>query len=73
MAIGSGLYWYWIPETKGVPLEELAAIFGDTDEVKVYSNDLFIGSNNEVIFEDRVVEKKTLPDGKAAVEVHERV
>lgn len=42
LTIGSVFYWFWVPETRLVPLEELAAIFGDLDEVKVCSNNLRI-------------------------------
>jgi hypothetical protein len=31
-----------IPETKGVPLEEIAALFGDQDEVKIFSEDIHV-------------------------------
>ncbi|KAK5400781.1 hypothetical protein LTR06_011273 [Exophiala xenobiotica] len=30
----------YLPETKGVPLEEIAAILGDTEEVMVFSEDI---------------------------------
>ena len=41
---GLGAIWafFSLPETKGVPLEEIAAIFGDTDEIMVYSEDIHI-------------------------------
>jgi hypothetical protein len=29
-----------VPETKGVPLEEMAALFGDKDEVVIFSGDI---------------------------------
>jgi hypothetical protein len=31
-----------LPETKGLPLEEIAAIFGDTEDIMVYSADIHI-------------------------------
>lgn len=31
--------WLFVPETKGIPLEEMARIFGD--EVAVYENDIY--------------------------------
>ena len=34
-----------LPETKGVPLEELAAIFGDDDEIVVYMKDIHLDHN----------------------------
>lgn len=27
-AVGFVVLWFWLPETKGVPLEEMAAVFG---------------------------------------------
>ena len=33
----------FIPETKGVPLEEVAQIFGDRDEVVVFTEDIQVG------------------------------
>ena len=32
--------WVWFPDTRGLPLEEVAAIFGDTDEVAIYQRDI---------------------------------
>src|SRR6266536_4099824 len=31
-----------LPETKGIPLEEIAALFGDMDEVMVWSSDIHV-------------------------------
>jgi len=35
--------WLYFPNTKGVPLEEIAALFGDADEVAVYERELTLG------------------------------
>lgn len=40
--IGGILTFIYLPETKGVPLEEIAAIFGDADEVMVFSEDIHV-------------------------------
>lgn len=40
--LGGILAFFYIPETKGVPLEEIAAIFGDADEVMVFSENIHI-------------------------------
>ena len=32
----------YIPETKGVPLEEMAALFGDQDQVAIFSEDIHV-------------------------------
>jgi hypothetical protein len=38
--IGGVVMWVWFPDTLGRPLEEVAEIFGDKDEVAVYMRDL---------------------------------
>lgn len=38
--IGAITIWVWFPDTKGVPLEEIAALFGDDDEVAVYQAEI---------------------------------
>ena len=39
----------FIPETKGVPLEEIAMMFGDRDEVVVFTADIQVGlAENEL-------------------------
>lgn len=40
-----GCFWIYFtfPETKGLPLEEVAALFGDADDVAVYSANLETG------------------------------
>lgn len=37
--------FFILPETKNIPLEELSAIFGDEDEVVLYSRDIMIDNN----------------------------
>jgi MFS family permease len=39
---GLGVVWmvFVIPETKGIPLEEIAMLFGDNEEVMVFSRDI---------------------------------
>lgn len=45
--VGLVLVFIFFPETKGVPLEEIAAIFGDQDEVVVFSEDIQVGANDD--------------------------
>ncbi|KAJ9615908.1 hypothetical protein H2200_001985 [Cladophialophora chaetospira] len=52
LSVGSLVYWFWVPETRAVPLEELAAIFGDVDEVKLYSSELTVDVDGHVARED---------------------
>ncbi|KAF2467020.1 MFS transporter [Lindgomyces ingoldianus] len=40
--IGGIIVWIWFPNTNGLPLEEIAAIFGDEDEVAVYQREVVI-------------------------------
>ena len=39
-AIGSVIMWMYFPDTIGKPLEEVAAMFGDHDEVAGYMKDI---------------------------------
>lgn len=39
-AIGGVASLVWFPNTLGKPLEEIAALFGDTEDVMVFQNDL---------------------------------
>lgn len=38
--IGGTIMWIWFPDTNGLPLEEIAALFGDEDEVAVYQREI---------------------------------
>jgi hypothetical protein len=40
--LGAIWAWFFLPETKGVPLEEIAALFGDRDEVMIFSEDIHV-------------------------------
>lgn len=42
VTVGLVVMYFVLPETKGVPLEEIAAIFGDKDEVVCYLQDLHV-------------------------------
>jgi hypothetical protein len=42
MAIGGTWAFFALPETKGRTLEEMAAIFGDDDDVVVYMKDIHV-------------------------------
>jgi hypothetical protein len=41
--------WIYYPDTKGLPLEEIAAIFGDEDEVAIHQADITIDHNTHAI------------------------
>ena len=73
LASGSVLYWLWVPETRAVPLEELAVIFGDSDEVKVLSKDIFLDENREVVVEHHSTEQGDMVKEHPVVALHEKV
>jgi MFS family permease len=45
--VGAIVLFFFYPDTKGIPLEEIAAIFGDANEVAVYQKEL--EENSEVV------------------------
>lgn len=46
-----GVYFF-IPETKGIPLEEMAKIFGDTEDIAVLAEDIHLDPTTHEIFVD---------------------
>jgi hypothetical protein len=51
--LGSVLMYFVLPETKGIPLEEMARIFGDTDDVVVFSENVHVDHNtHELVVEN---------------------
>jgi hypothetical protein len=55
-SIGGVIMFLYFPDTKGLPLEEIAAIFGDEDDIAVYQREINI--NDGGIIEDRHGEVK---------------
>ena len=41
-----------LPETRNIPLEEIAKIFGDEDQIAVYSESLYVDSNTHQLVLD---------------------
>lgn len=70
MAIGVVWAYFTIPETKGVPLEELAAIFGDDDEIVVYMKDIHVDHNTHQLVVDHM--RGTDEVGRVVTELHPR-
>ena len=68
--LGFFFVWAFLPETKGIPLEEMAKLFGDTD-IAVYQEDIHVDHNtHELIVEahdgsrvQRVVTEGEFPPG----------
>ena len=47
--IGGVVIWFYYPDTRHMPLEELAALFGDEDEVAVYQAEIVVDHNTHAI------------------------
>ena len=47
--LGAIIMWLFFPDTLGLPLEEVAAIFGDADEVAIYQRDIEIDLTTHTI------------------------
>ncbi|RVX65797.1 hypothetical protein B0A52_10328 [Exophiala mesophila] len=60
LAVGLVFISLILPETKGIPLEEIAVIFGDQDEVVIFSEDLAVGDSPE----DLVVRNHAAGEGE---------
>lgn len=43
--LGAITMFFLLPETKGIPLEEMAKIFGDTSDIMVYAEDIHVDKN----------------------------
>lgn len=46
--VGGVLFLCFWPDTRGLPLEEIAAIFGDADEVAVYQRDIRVDGSHKL-------------------------
>ncbi|KAK5313725.1 hypothetical protein LTR93_010722 [Exophiala xenobiotica] len=56
VTVGFVVMWMYLPETKGLPLEEVAAFFGDQDEVMLYLKHIKVDHDSDKLaihhFED---------------------
>lgn len=43
--------WFFWPDTKGMPLEEIAALFGDQDEVAIYQREIFFDHEHNALID----------------------
>ncbi|KAK6374026.1 hypothetical protein LTS17_007996 [Exophiala oligosperma] len=65
--IGALVIWFWFPDTNGLPLEEIAAIFGDADEVAIYQRDIEEELDSQPV-QDETVGAKSLQASHVEVE-----
>lgn len=65
-SIGGIIMWIFFPDTKGLPLEEIAAIFGDADEVAIYQRDIEIDHTDFHIIDRKVDDKNTVEHSEAS-------
>ena len=54
--IGAVAMWIWFPDTNGLPLEEVAALFGDADEVAIYQRDIEVDFATHMIVDHHVAD-----------------
>lgn len=66
--IGGIIMFIFFPDTKGLPLEEIAAIFGDADEVAIYQRDIQVDHQDHHITERSHDVAKAEPAKSEAVE-----
>lgn len=50
--LGTIFVYFYLPETKGIPLEEMSALFGDTDDIAVYAADIHLDHTTHEIVVD---------------------
>lgn len=65
--------WWFIPETKGIPIEEIAILFGDRDDVIVYSADIHMNDRTHQVVIDNPSDLKlssTDPEGEGGALSH---
>ena len=51
-AIGAVGAYFLLPETKGIPLEEMAKLFGDTEHIVVFSDAIHVDHNTHELVVD---------------------
>lgn len=72
--IGGFIVYFWFPNTNGLPLEEIAAIFGDEDEVAVYQAEINVQGGVITDIHSQVKEKQEVhTENVAAVDGSDRV
>ena len=51
-SLGAVWSWFVLPETKGIPLEEMAKLFGDDEHIAVYSTAIHLDHNTHELMID---------------------
>jgi MFS family permease len=51
--IGTIFVWWFLPETKNIPLEEMAKLFGDTEDIAVFADDIHVDHNTHELVVDK--------------------
>jgi hypothetical protein len=67
--------FFLLPETKGLPLEEIAKLFGDTESVMVYAADIHVNNAThelEVISKDGLTHVATDANKPAVAVANEK-
>ncbi len=80
-SFGTLLMIFILPETKGIPLEEMAKVFGESEDVVVFTSDLHVDHNTHelVVARKGELEHVATHQGvtpeieKAIAEHHEKV
>lgn len=47
--IGGFIFLFIFPDTRGLPLEETAALFGDADEVAIYQQEIEVNHTTHTV------------------------
>ena len=71
--------YFYLPETKNIPLEEMARLFGDDDDIAVYADNIHVDHNtHELVIDEygrahgihHVATEAGVPQGKAVLETY---